>query len=60
MEALALFGLVILVKIDLLFEFVLAVSERTGVRILAGAVEVPKLADLGLELHFEAFDRLVS
>ena len=55
-----MFGLVILVKINLLFEFMLTVSEGAGVRILAGAVELPKLADLGLELHFEAFDRLVS
>lgn len=53
-EPFALLGLVVARLVLPLLELLGAVGERTRVRVLAGAVELPELADLSLKLHFEA------
>lgn len=56
MESLALLGLVVLVNINFLFQFVGTVSERTRVFEFTSTSNLPVLADLCLVFNFETFD----
>lgn len=55
-ESLALLGLVVLVNINFLFQFVGTMCERTRVFEFTSASNLPVLADLRLVFHFETFN----
>ena len=53
-KAFALLRLVVARHICALFELMLSVRKRASIIVLTGAIQLPKLANLSLELHFEA------
>lgn len=55
-ESLALLGLVVLVNINFLFQFVGTMGERTRVFEFTSTSNLPVLADLCLVFHFETFN----
>jgi hypothetical protein len=57
-ESLALFCLVVFVHVHSLLQLVTAMGEGTGVSILTGAVQLPKLTYFRLEFQFEALSWL--
>ena len=55
MEALTLLGLIILMQINLLLQFMASMGKRAAIRVFTCAAVLPKLTDFSLKLHFKPF-----